>query len=298
MGQIQQTGKRLMCAIVLAASANAVATEMAGSSFLPGIEQFTLVTLPPAGVYSLVQAAEYDAHEMRDANGDRINLPFRKKIQVVAPRIIWVTKQKVFGGRVLVQGVLPLLRVEGTRGARSQTTTGIGDITVGSALAYAPSDELTYAFGMLVTAPTGVYDANDLANPGRHYWSVRPRFVLSYADPEGLNGDISVTYNFNRRNSDTGYRSGQEIHADYALGWGFGNGWVAGLGGFAYRQTTDDDLNGATIANNRGRAFGIGPAIKFDDGYGWLITAGYQREFGVRNRPSGSTLSFRMTLPF
>lgn len=298
MGQIQQTGKRLMCAVILAASANALATETAGSSFLNGVEQFTIVSLPPAGVYGLIQAVEYDAHEMRNANGDRVNISFRKKIQAVAPRIVWVTKQNILGGRLLFQGVVPLLRVEGTRGARSQTNTGLGDITVGSALAYNPSDELTYAYGLLVTAPTGEYDANDLANPGRHYWSVRPRFALSYADPEGLNADFSVTYNFNRRNSATGYRSGQEIHSDYAIGWGFGNGWVGGLGGFAYWQTTDDQVNGTTIENNRGRAFGIGPALKYDDGYGWMVTAAYQKEFGVQNRPSGSTLSFRMVLPF
>lgn len=298
MSQIQQMGKGVTCAILLALSADVLATESAGSSFLNGVEQFMMVSVPPAGVYYLIQAVDYDADELRDANGQTGTLPFRKKIQVVAPRIVWVTKQKIFGGRLLFQAVAPLLKVEGTRGSRSQTRSGLGDMSVGSALTYSPSDELSYAFGVIVTAPTGVYDASNLANPGRHYWSLRPRFALTYSDPEGFNGDISVSYNFNRRNSDTGYRSGQEIHVDYAAGWGFARDWVGGISGFAYRQTTDDQMDGTTIKNNRGRAFGIGPALKFDDGYGWMVTAAYQREFGVRNRPSGNTLSVRMVLPF
>lgn len=298
MSQIQKMSKSVACAIFLALSANALATETAGSNFLNGIEQFTMVSAPTAGVYYLVQAAEYDAHEIRDDNGDVRNLPFRKKIQVIAPRVVWVTKQKMFGGRLIFQGVAPLMRVEGQRGAMSQTHSGLGDISVGSALVFSPFEELSYAAGVVVTAPTGEYNANDLANPGRNYWSVRPRFALSYADPEGLNADVSLNYNFNRRNNDTGYRSGQEFHADYAVGWGFATGWVGGISGFAYQQTSDDQINGTTITNNRGRAFGIGPAIKFDDGYGWMVNAAYQKEFGVRNRPSGNTFSLRAVLPF
>lgn len=60
--------------------------------------------------------------------------------------------------------------------------------------------------------------------------------------------------------------SGQESHADYALGWGFGNGWTAGIGGYVYRQV------GATVLDNKGRAMGIGPSIKFDGGK-WMLTA-------------------------
>lgn len=46
--------------------------------------------------------------------------------------------------------------------------------------------------------------------------------------------------------SGTQYHSGQELIIDYSLGWGFGNGLTAGVGGYLYQQTTNDTQNGVT----------------------------------------------------
>ena len=52
-------------------------------------------------------------------------------------------------------------------------------------------------------------------------------------------------------------------------------GWTLGAGGYAYQQLNDDKLTGATVSNNKGRAFAIGPSIKYDSGKGWFVTAKY-----------------------
>ncbi len=51
-------------------------------------------------------------------------------------------------------------------------------------------------------------------------------------------------------------RSGKAFHADYGLGWGFGNGWVAGIGGYAFMQTTNDSRSNS--AQGKARAYSIG----------------------------------------
>lgn len=104
-------------------------------------------------------------------------------------------------------------------------------------------------------------------------------------------------YDFNLRNSDTDYRSGQELHADYSLGWGVGYGWVLGVGGYIYRQTTDDRQNGDRLEDNKGRAFAIGPSIKYSGASGWFVTAKWQKESDVRNRPEGEAYWIKLTLP-
>lgn len=152
-------------------------------------------------------------------------------------------------------------------------------------------------YALDIFAPTGRYDRGDLANIGRNYWAFEPIAAFSYVDPSAVNADIKLMYDFNLRNRATDYRSGQDLHVDYSLGWGFGNGWVVGVGGYAYRQTTDDPQDDALIDDNKGRAFAIGPSIKYASDSGWFVTAKWQRETAVRNRPEGEAYWLKLTVP-
>lgn len=278
---------------------NASATEGGGGIYPNGIENFTIVAIPPSGVYLLAYAGNYNANSVRDHNGNQAGPPdFNLRVTSLVPRVFFVTGQTILGGQLVFHAIAPLLNMSVTAGGARQSSSGLGDITVGTGLGYHASDKFSYAFGLDVYAPTGSYDKNNLANLGRNYWGMEPAVLLTYAQPEGVNADLKVMYDFNMTNSATNYKSGQELHADYDMGWGFGNGFVAGVGGYAYRQTTDDIQNGATVANNRGKAFAIGPSIKYGNGKGWLITAKYQTESSVINRPQGQAFQMKMTIPF
>jgi hypothetical protein len=134
-------------------------------------------------------------------------------------------------------------------------------------------------------------------NIGRNYWAIQPVFGISRIDPNGLNADAKVMWTYNFKNKDTDYRSGQELIVDYAVGWGLNNGWTLGLGGYAYQQLTNDKQNGATVPDNKGRAFAIGPSVRYDSGKGWFITAKYQAENSVRNRPEGTAFWLKFVHP-
>ena len=83
-----------------------------------------------------------------------------------------------------------------------------------------------------------------------------------------------------------------------AAGWGLGNGWVVGVGGYVYRQWSDDKVGGVALAGSRGRSQSIGPSVRYANGKGWLITAKVEKEFGVRNRAQGSQFWLKTTIPF
>jgi hypothetical protein len=284
------------CALAFGLPA-AQATEGGGSSYPMGAENYMTGAMPPPGFYTQIFAESYRADRLLDNRGKSALDDFHLSADVIAPRLIWVTEQKVLDGDLAFHLNVPLVDLRVDVNGQHQKKTGMGDIIFGPALGYHYSDKFHAIYALDIFAPTGRYDRGDLANIGRNYWAFEPIAAFSYVDPAGVNADIKVMYDFNLRNRATDYRSGQELHADYSLGWGFGNGWVVGVGGYMYRQTTDDLQDGERIEDNRGRAFAIGPSIKYASDSGWFVTAKWQKESEVRNRPEGEAYWVKLTIP-
>lgn len=272
------------------------ATENGGSMYNHGGENFNIGAMPPAGNYYMLYNGYYHADKLMDGQGNQIPVDFDVKAISVAARAVRVTNLHFLGGQFGFYGIVPLVDISTKMAGQSQDKTGIGDVVLGAGLGYHLSDKLHYAVSWDLGIPVGDYDKNDLANLGRNYWTWQNVFALTYLQPYGVNADLKVMYDINTKNKDTNYRSGQELHADYALGWAFGNGWTAGVGGYVYRQVTDDEQAGVDIGN-RGRTFAIGPSFKYDAGK-WFITGKYEKEFDVRNRAEGGAFKVKAILPF
>lgn len=275
----------------------AQATEGGGSSYPMGADNYMTGAMPPPGFYAQMFAERYRADRLLDNRGKSALDDFHLSADVIAPRLIWVTEQKVLDGALAFHLNVPLVDLWVDVNGQHQKKTGMGDIIFGPALGYHYSDKFHAIYALDIFAPTGRYDRGDLANIGRNYWAFEPVAAFSYVDPAGVNADIKIMYDFNLRNSATDYRSGQELHADYSLGWGLGNGWVIGVGGYIYRQTTDDRQDGDRVADNKGRAVAIGPSVKYASDSGWFVTAKWQKESQVRNRPEGEAYWVKLTIP-
>lgn len=275
----------------------AQATEGGGSSYPMGADNYMTGAMPPPGFYAQMFAERYRADRLLDNRGKSALDDFHLSADVIAPRLIWVTEQKVLDGALAFHLNVPLVDLRVDVNGQHQKKTGMGDIIFGPALGYHYSDKFHAIYALDIFAPTGRYDRGDLANIGRNYWAFEPVAAFSYVDPAGVNADIKIMYDFNLRNSATDYRSGQELHADYSLGWGLGNGWVIGVGGYIYRQTTDDRQDGDRVADNKGRAVAIGPSVKYASDSGWFVTAKWQKESQVRNRPEGEAYWVKLTIP-
>ena len=275
----------------------AQATEGGGSSYPMGADNYMTGAMPPPGFYAQMFAERYRADRLLYNRGKSALDDFHLSADVIAPRLIWVTEQKVLDGALAFHLNVPLVDLRVDVNGQHQKKTGMGDIIFGPALGYHYSDKLHAIYALDIFAPTGRYGRGDLANIGRNYWAFEPVAAFSYVDPVGMNADIKIMYDFNLRNSATDYRSGQELHADYSLGWGLGNGWVIGVGGYIYRQTTDDRQDGDRVADNKGRAVAIGPSVKYASDSGWFVTAKWQKESQVRNRPEGEAYWVKVTIP-
>lgn len=248
----------------------------------------------------MVYAQSLEADKARGNDGQVVTpSTFKVRATAVAPRIVWVSKEQVTGGSFGLHAILPLvdLDVHVAPGV-AQRKSGLGDVVFGPFVGWHHSQNLHSVAGLDIFAPTGEYTKGDLANIGRNHWALQAVYGVSWIDPNGLNADAKVMYTFNLKNKDTQYRSGQELIVDYSLGWGFGNGLTAGVGGYLYQQTTDDKQNGAVVADNKGRALSIGPSIKYDSGKGWFVTAKYQVDTHVRNRADAKAFWLKFVTPF
>ena len=274
------------------------AAEGGGTVYPNGADNFTAGAMPPPGTYGMLFAERYSADRVNDADGNNLNVPgFKVTANAVVPRFIWVTPAKVLNGDLSWHVIVPVVNLKVSVAGNSQSKTGIGDITTGPGIGYHYSANLHGLLGVDLYVPTGGYNKNDLANIGRNYWAIEPLYILSYIDPNGFNADIKSGYIFNARNKDTEYKSGQEFHFDYAAGWGFGNGWTAGVGGYYYQQVTSDKQSGATVPDNKGKTFAIGPSVRYDSGKGWFITLKWQKEITSENRAQGNAFWLKAVFP-
>ena len=280
------------------ASAGAQATETRGSIYPAGAENYTCCAVPPPGFYGMVFLQHYTGTKIKDNDGNTIPIPgFKVTANAVVPRFVWVTGQQIAGASLAFHAIVPLVSLEVSLPGRTHKKSGVGDVIFGPALGWHHSPQLHSLLALDVFAPTGGYDSTDFANVGRNYWAVQGIAGVSQIDPKGLNADAKVMYTLNAKNKDTDYRSGNEFIVDYDAGWGLGNGWVVGVGGYLYRQVTADKQAGATVPDNKARSFAIGPSIKYDSGKGWFLTLKYETETGVRNRAAGNALWLKAVHP-
>ncbi|VVO94187.1 transporter [Pseudomonas silesiensis] len=284
--------------LLAATSVGVHATEGGGSSYPMGAENYMSGAMPPPGLYAQFFVGHYEADSLRDNSGDKVPVDFRVRADSIAPRLIWVTEQQVFGASLAFHALVPLVDLKVEVNGQSQSKQGLGDIIFGPALGFHHSEKLHSILALDFIAPSGEYDRGDLANIGRNYWVIEPVLAVSYIDPNGLNIDAKTMYDFNLRNKATDYRSGQELHIDYAVGWGLGNGWVLGVGGYVLQQTTDDRQDGDRIKDNKGRALAFGPSVKYTSDKGWFLTAKWEQESEVRNRAQGNAYRVKLTVPF
>lgn len=292
-------GALAAAALTALGATSAFATEGGGSIYPHGVENYMAGALPPPGLYGIVYGNAYSADRVNDANGNSLNIPgFKVNANVVAPRFVWVTGQKLLGGDMVVHAIAPIVNLKVEAGGQSQSKTGLGDMTVGVGTGFHHSPNLHSIVALDVILPTGGYTKGELANIGRNHVAFEPVVAVTQVDPSGLNADIKLGWLVNRRNSATDYTSGQEFHFDYSVGWGLGNGWTVGAGGYLYQQMTADKQNGQTIAGSKGRALAIGPSVKYDSGKGWFVTAKWQQEMSVRNRAQGHALWLKAVFPF
>ncbi len=281
----------------------AFATEGGGGAYPNGAEDFMAGALPPPGTYFKNYMTYYSASTFKDNNGNDVTGPsgqkFKLNVFADTLRLVHVTKTQILGANWAVHAFLPVVYEDVT--APSGVTDnrwGMGDIIVDPIILgwHFPNFHITT--GLDIYIPVGTYNRDRLANTGRNYWTFEPVLGMTYLSDGGFEISGKFMYDFNLENGDTKYRSGQEFHVDYTVGYHVNKSLLLGIGGYLYQQMTDDEQNGAKyLDGNKGRVYAIGPQAQYNY-KNMMFTLKWQHEFEARNKPEGDKFWFNVVYAF
>ncbi len=272
------------------------ATEGGGGAYSNGAEDFYAGRLPPPGTYLFNYFNYHYADRLMDNSGHMIPVNFSYEVTGNGIRFMHVTNKKIMGADLAMYAVIPVAHIHVTYRNKSQSKTGLADITLNPFVLGWHWTDWHIGTGVDVKVPTGAYSRFDIANIGRNYWTFEPTIGITYANKEGYETSAKIMYDFNTKNNATNYLSGQEFHVDYTLGKRIDKLQI-GFGGYYYKQITDDELNGEKVKDYKGQAFAIGPQFRY---YykNMHFTCKYQYETLVKNRSEGQKLWFKLIYRF
>lgn len=283
-----------LIALIALPSGFARATESGGGAYPNGAEDFMAGALPPPGTYVLNYLNYYAADDFKN---DLIP-DFKLRAVADVVRVVHVTKKQVLGASWAVQTLIPVVYLDVHMNGAQDNRWGLGDIIIDPFVLGWHFKNFHVTTGIDIYMPTGEFDKTHLANPGRNYWTFEPVLGLTYLSDSGIEVSGKFMYDFNTKNTDTDYESGQEFHFDYALGYHLGKQWVLGVAGYYYRQTTDDEIDGQKVLDGfKGRTFAVGPAASYSF-RNMNLSLKYQKEFDADDRPEGDKYWLKFTYAF
>lgn len=299
----------VLAVVCLAAGAgtSAHATEGGGGAYPNGAEDFMSGAVPPPGTYFINYFDYYSADKFADKDGNDKIPGFKLNVTADVLRFIHITDKQILGGFWGFHAFIPFMNVdvETKTPLGSGNKAGLGDIIIDPFILSWHGKNWHAATGIDIYIPTGSYSKNDLANVGRNYWTFEPIVAGTYITENGYEASAKLMYDINTRNNDaskltapgtTTYLSGHEFHLDYALAKKIDN-FSFGLTGYFYQQVTDDEANGKTVNDSKGRVVALGPALKYDY-KNMAFSLKYQFETAAENRPEGNNLWFKFVYAF
>ena len=298
--------------IGLPVATDAAATENGRNPFPLGLNGTQVGNLPPPGVYLVNEFIYIRQDRFNDSSGNKLFPDFKLDVVAYAPRLLWNTGLKLGGADVAIQAIQPIARVRVGNAPPapfvppnppfgSETESGLADLIVTPLFAW-HQGEWNWIVGADINFPTGHFDANSLNNLGLGYWAISPAVAVTYLSKDGLevSGKLTVDFNFENRNSN--YNSGEAIFFEPAVNYYIPTEigrFAPGVGGFLYKQLTDDEVNGVQFRDGfRGQTIGIGPQLVYQHPKGPMAELKYQREFAVENRPEGDRFFARVFVRF
>jgi hypothetical protein len=278
-----KTPFRIFAALVLTLffvlSAKLVAEEGGAGHYMPGAAG-TLIDTPPTKAGWVIEPIylHYSGETSLSAAFPRAGLVtagLEATSDAYMLGALYTFEPLVLGAHYTVGTFLPVVSMEVTgsldtalgRVSRTDSVTGLGDISFIPAMLAWKSGSWQFDSMLTVYAPTGDYKVGRLANTGFNYWTFDPTIGVNYNNEKtGFNFALHTGITLNTENGDTDYQSGSVLHTEASITQllPLGKGFLGiGANAFLYEQVTGDSGAGATLGGFESSSVGVGPALSY-----------------------------------
>lgn len=301
-----------LMAVGLALTASSAWAEENWSPHLPGVDEgLAAGALPPEGTY-FINSTMYAQFRHADNSGTKDSV--RANIFVDVPILLWNPGVKLLGGDYAVALAQPMTHVDTIVGGSSVASSWgtFSTIVVPGMLSWSLANDFHVKTGLAVYLPDGTAQKQrSTSSDGTYagvansinYWSLEPSLGISWLH-DGWNISAELNYDYNFKNTQTGYSSGDVLVGDYTLTKTIGN-WTLGLGGYSVNQLEDDSSSVASIQSgidgsggSRQTKYAAGPIVGYNFGP-VAVTATYNHAIGEsKNTVNGDTFWTRVVVPF
>jgi hypothetical protein len=280
----------------------ASATENGRQEYPIGVDTVLNGILPEPGATQFYNyTGFYTANRLMGPNGRSMVPNFQVNVLADAPRVMH-TWGGMLGPFTVSSGlVLPIIHAETALPSGSANRWGLGDAVVHALnLGYTNSSKTLFSVLALDFAvPTGAFSKTSIANTGMNVYAFIPTFKMTAFPFRGWEISETAGWEIDSPNHADGYHSGNLLFMDWIVGYSILPRLQLAVQGYALQQITSDTQNGAIVSGDgfKGRAFAIGPQVRFNFNRDSGIVFKWQHEFGVRNRPRGDRLWVELSFP-
>ena len=285
---------RALCmALILALSVAQAVQGAETGHYPPAAEGIKAATVPPPGLWLKTYFIYYRADRLNDNDGHNTHTDTDIRALVACPRLIWMTDKKFLGADYGMDIAAAVIQadVEIDAAGVDDRHTGVGDILIEPLLLGWHTDRWDVGAAIGWWAPTGRWDEDDPAAPGKDFWTTMLTFGATYYLDEQKTWSASALgrYETHTKKRRTRVRPGDDFHVEWGLAKKLSDSWEVGLVGYNHWQVTDDA--GGDVGwnkNHHDRFCAMGPEIVYWNVDSKLaVSLRYEREFAVHDRSQG-----------
>ncbi len=271
--QLAISALALICGFI-AGVPESQAAEYGFTTYPLGSQAFGAGITPPPGTY-VTDSISYFTGSIGgniDIGGVVFNAGAKAEFFSEGVSILMVPETKVLDGNLGLLVSVPVSHMNleagatGPRGNTVNDTTegwGLGDTVLQVQLGWNSSD-FSHTFHVLGVIPTGNYQPGFYPLTGFNRPSLDVGWAFTWFEKNTkLQFNGAIGFMASLENEDTQYQTGDEFHAEWAVGYKFDNGLILGVAGYDYRQLTGDSGSGALLGSFIGSQDAIGPSLSY-----------------------------------